>query len=73
MLIYGLIIYFDRNVKRAYEMAEQGMTRIRFETPETGNEATSMPDTNRLNMFWRPQAISEFVAVGAEIVPHQLN
>ena len=33
MLIYGLIIYFDRNVKRAYEMAEQGMTPDQIRDP----------------------------------------
>ena len=33
MLIYGLIIYFDRNVKRAYEMAEQGMTPDQIRAP----------------------------------------
>ena len=34
MLIYGLIIYFDRNVKRAYEMAEQGMTPDQIRDPK---------------------------------------
>ena len=33
MLIYGLIIYLDRNVKRAYEMAEQGMTPDQIRDP----------------------------------------
>ena len=33
MLIYGLIIYFDRNVKRAYEMAEQGMPPDKIRDP----------------------------------------
>lgn len=33
MLIYGLIIYCDRNVKRAYEMAEQGMTPEQIKNP----------------------------------------
>lgn len=33
VLIYGLIIYNDRNVKRAYEMAEQGMTPEQIKNP----------------------------------------
>lgn len=33
ILIYGLIIYCDQNVKRAYEMAEQGMTPEQIKNP----------------------------------------
>ena len=33
MLIYGLIIYLNRDVRRAYEMAEQGMTPDQIRDP----------------------------------------
>ena len=33
MLIYGLIIYLNRDVRRAYEMAEQGMTPDKIRDP----------------------------------------